>query len=126
MPATVMANFRGIVHKKSSGISVVFPDVCKTPTPSGPIPIPYPNVGMSANTSMGTKKVKIDGQMAMFKGAKYNVTSGDEPGTVGGVVSGTFKGEAEFMTYSFDVKFEGKNACRMLDSLFQNKKNAMG
>lgn len=107
-------------------MSPVFPDVCKTPTPGGPVPIPYPNIGMASNTSKGPKKVKTDKKMPMAKGAKYNVTSGDEAGTVGGVISGKFKGEAEFMMYSFDVKYEGKNACRMGDPLFHNKKNIMG
>jgi hypothetical protein len=35
-------------------------------------------------------------------------------------------GECEFMMYSFDVKFEGNNVCRMGDPLFHNKKNIMG
>lgn len=30
------------------------------------------------------------------------------------------------MLYSFDVKLEGKNACRLGDSLWHNKKNIMG
>ena len=82
---------------------------------------------MSANTSNGAKKVKVDGQMPMVKGAKYNMTTGDEAGNAGGgVVSNKFKGEAEFMLYSFDVKFEGKNACRLGDPLFHNSKNIMG
>ncbi len=126
MACTVFANARGVVHKASGGMSLVFPDVCKTPSPGGPIPIPYPNLGQASNTSQGTKKVKVDGQMAMFKGAKYSMTSGDEPGTAGGVVSGVNRSEAEFMLYSFDVKMEGKNACRMGDMLFHNKKNIMG
>jgi len=125
--ATVFANGRGVAHKGSGGQSPTFPDVCKTPTPGGPVPIPYPNIGMSANTSKGSKKVKTDGQMPMVKGAKYNMTTGDEAGNAGGgVISSKFKGEAEFMMYSFDVKFEGKNACRLGDPLFQNKKNIMG
>jgi hypothetical protein len=126
MPCTVFVNFRGVVHKGSMGVSTVFPDVCKTPTPGGPVPIPYPNIGMSSNTVGGPTSVKVDGQMPMVKGSKYAMTSGDEPGTVGGVISGVFKGEAEFMLYSFDVKFEGKNVCRMADPLFHNKKNIMG
>ena len=126
MPCTIFANCRGVVHKGSGGMSTVFPDVCKTPTPAGPIPIPYPNIGMSSNTIAGPMTVKSDGQMPMVKGAKYMMTSGDEPGTVGGVISGVFKGEAEFMMYSFDVKFEGKNVCRLGDPLFHNKKNIMG
>lgn len=105
---------------------MVFPDVCKTPTPGGPIPIPYPNMGKSSDTSQGSTTVKADGQMIMLKGSKYMMTAGDEAGTAGGVVSSSFKGEAEFMMYSFDVKIDGKNVCRMGDPLFHNKKNIMG
>lgn len=126
MPSTVTVNSRGVVHKKSGGMNVVFPDACKTPTPGGPVPIPYPNIGKSSDTSQGPKKVKVDKAMPMVKGAKYPMTMGDEPGTVGGVISGVTKGEAEFMLYSFDVKFEGKNVCRMGDPMFHNKKNIMG
>lgn len=127
MPCTVFANCRGVVHKGSGGMSTVFPDVCKTPTPGGPVPIPYPNIGMASDTSGGPTKVKADGQMPMVKGAKYQMTSGDEAGSAGGgVVSSKIKGAAEFMLYSFDVKFEGKNVCRMGDPLFHNEKNIMG
>ena len=126
MPATVFANMRGIVHKGSSGMNTVFPDVCKTPSPGGPIPIPYPNLGMSSDTVQGPTTVKIDGQMPMVKGSQYMRSSLDEPGVAGGVVSGVNMGVCEFMMYSFDVKFEGKNACRMGDPMFHNKKNIMG
>ena len=126
MGQTTFANSRGIAHKGSGGMSIAFPDVCKTPSPGGPIPIPYPNIGKASDTSKGSKKVKIDGEMAMIKSAKYSMSSGDEAGSIGGVVSGKFKGEAEFMMYSFDVKFEGKNVCRLGDPLFHNKKNIMG
>lgn len=126
MSCTVFANCRGVVHKQSGGMSTVFPDVCKTPTPGGPVPIPYPNIGMASNTTGGPSKVTVDGQMPMVKGATYSTTSGDEAGTAGGVISSKFKGEAEFMLYSFDVKFEGKNVCRLGDPLFHNKKNIMG
>ncbi|GAB4328318.1 MAG: hypothetical protein Kow0074_24200 [Candidatus Zixiibacteriota bacterium] len=122
MPCTVF-NIRGFVHKGSGGMSMAFPDVCKTPTPGGPVPIPYPNVGKSADTISGSTTVKADGQMIMVKGAKYMMSTGDEPGTVGGVISGTFKGECEFLIYSFDVMIQGKNVCRMGDQLWHNKKN---
>ncbi len=121
------ANKRGIAHGGSNGMSVVFPDVCKTPSPGGPIPIPYPNVGKSSDASSGPKKVTIEGKMPMVKGAKYSMTTGDEAGTAGGgVMSNSTKGECEFMMYSFDVKIEGKNVCRLGDPLFHNKKNMMG
>ena len=128
MAQTTFVNSRGVVHKASGGMSTVFPDVCKTPAPPAPspVPIPYPNIGMASDTSQGPTKVKTDGQMPMVKGSKYMKSSGDEAGVAGGVVSGVNMSECEFMMYSFDVKFEGKNACRMGDPLFHNKKNIMG
>ena len=125
MGQTTFANSRGIAHKGSGGMSTVFPDVCKTPSPGGPVPIPYPNIGKSSDTSKGPKKVTTDGKMPMVKGAKYSTSTGDEPGSAGGVISGVNKGECEFMMYSFDVKFEGKNVCRLGDPLWHNKKNIM-
>ena len=126
MPQTTFANSRGIAHKGSGGMSIVFPDVCKTPAAPSPVPIPDPNIGQSADTSQGPTTVKVDGQMPMVKVAKYMRSSGDEAGTVGGVVSGVNMQECEYMMYSFDVKLEGKNVCRMGDPLFHNKKNIMG
>lgn len=126
MACTVFVNGRGLVHQTSGGLSTVFPDVCQTPSPAGPVPIPYPNVGKASDTSAGPTSVTVDGSMPMVKGARYAMTSGDEAGSAGGVVSRTTKGEAEFMMYSFDVKLEGKNACRLGDPLFHNKKNTLG
>jgi hypothetical protein len=126
MGTTVFANGRGVVHETSGGMSMVFPDVCNTPSAAGPIPIPYPNIGKASDTSNGPRSIKVDGSMAMVEGAEYRSTSGDEAGTVGGVMSGVNRGPAEFMTCSFNVKFEGKGACRLGDALFHNRKNAMG
>jgi hypothetical protein len=128
MGQTTFANSRGIAHKGSGGLSTVFPDVCKTPAPPAPspIPIPYPNIGQSSDTSDGPTKVKTDGKMPMTKGAKYSRSSGDEPGVAKGILSSQNMAECEYMMYSFDVKFEGKNVCRMGDPLFHNKKNIMG
>jgi hypothetical protein len=123
---TTVHNITGFAHKGSGGMSIVFPDVCKTPTPAGPIPIPYPNIGKAADTSQGSSTVKADGNMIMVKGAKYMMTSGDEAGTVGGVLSSTFKQECEFLLYSFNVMVQGKNVCRLADMLWHNKKNICG
>ena len=61
MGQTTFVNFRGIVHKGSGGMSMVLPDVCKTPTRGGPVPIPYPNMGKSADTVQGTTTVERRG-----------------------------------------------------------------
>ena len=126
MAQTTFSNGRGIAHKGSGGKSIVFPDVCKTPVGPSIVPIPYPNTGQSADTTKGPKSVKTDGAMPMVKGAEYSTSTGDEAGTAKGVASGTNKGVCEFMMYSFDVKFEGRNVCRLGDPLFHNKKNIMG
>ena len=127
MGQTTFANSRGIAHKGSGGMSIAFPDVCKTPAPPAPfVPIPYPNIGKASDTSKGPKKVKTDGKMPMTKGAKYSRSMGDEAGTLKGIISRQNMAECEYMMYSFDVKFEGKNVCRMGDPLFHNKKNIMG
>ena len=123
MPATVNVNMRTVVHKSSSGMAMAFPDVCKTPSPGGPIPIPYPNIAQSSDTAKGSKKVKMDGNPIMLKDSNFRMSSGDEAGSAGGVVSGKIKGKAEFAMYSFDVKVEGKNVPRLADIMLQNDKN---
>jgi len=123
MGQTTFANSRGIAHKGSGGMSTVFPDVCKTPAAPSPLPIPYPNIGQSSDTSEGPTTVKTDGKMPMVKGAKYSKSSGDEAGTLGGVISSVNMSVCEYLLYSFDVKFEGKNVCRLGDQLWHNKKN---
>ncbi len=126
MAKTTFANTRGVVHKGSGSTSTVFPDVCKTQCGPPVIPIPYPNLGQASDTTKGPKSVKVDGEMPMVKEALYSKSSGDEAGTHKGVVSGTHKDVCEFMMYSFDVKIEGRNVCRLDDPLFHNKKNIMG
>ncbi len=123
MPVTVGANFLSVVHKSSSGTSIAFPDVCKTPTPAGPIPIPYPNIAMSSDTASGTTKVKCDGESTCVKDSNFSTSTGDEAGSAGGVVSGKTKGKAEFVLFSMDVMFEGKNVPRAFDIMLHNDKN---
>jgi hypothetical protein len=126
MAQTTFANSRGISHKGSGGVSTVFPDVCLTQIGNAVVPIPYPNIGKASDTVKGPKSVTTDGKMPMVKGSKYSKSTGDEPGNKKGIKSGTIKEECEFMMYSFDVKFEGKNVCRLGDPLFHNKKNIVG
>jgi len=125
LPVTVGVNQLSVVHKSSNGVTIAFPDVCKTPAPPAPfVPIPYPNIAMSSDTAKGTKKVKCDGQSTCVKDSNFKMSTGDEGGTAGGgMVSGKIKGKAEFVMFSFDVKFEGKNVCRAFDIMLHNDKN---
>jgi len=124
MGVTVGVNMLSVVHKSSSGVTIAFPDVCKTPAPpAGPIPIPYPNIAQSSDTAKGTKKVKCDGNPVCVKDSNFKMSTGDEAGSAGGLMSSKTKGKAEFILYSFDVKFEGKNVPRAFDLMLHNDKN---
>ena len=80
---TVFGNRKGMLHKDSGGKSMVFPDVCKTPSPGGPVPIPYPNIGKSSDTAKGSKKVKMDGNSVILPKSNFKTSTGDEPGSSG-------------------------------------------
>ena len=127
--ATVKVNgvVNALVHKGETWMSIAtIPDVCKTPTPGGPVPMPYPNISQSSTLSGGTTTVKVDGgNMAAIKGSKFSMSSGDEPGTIGGIKSNTFKQASTWLLYSFDVKLDGQNACRFSDKKFQNNENTV-
>jgi hypothetical protein len=123
MPVSVGVNFLSVVHKKSNGMTIAFPDVCKTPSPSGPVPIPYPNIAKSSDTMMGAKKVKAKGCPICVKDSNFIMSTGDEAGTLLGVISSKIKGKAEFVMSSFDTKAEGKGITRALDIMLHNDKN---
>jgi hypothetical protein len=100
--------------------------VCKTPSPGGPVPIPYPNISQAATLAKGTTTVKADGGMMIaIKGSEFSLSNGDNAGVAGGVKSSTFMKESTWILYSFDVKMDGKNACRFTDKKFQNHENTV-
>jgi hypothetical protein len=124
MARSINVNDLTLAHKGTSGTGMAtIPDVCKTPSPGGPVPIPYPNIARASDLAKGTKDVKVDGEMVANKGSELSRSSGDEAGTAGGVKSSTFAKEATWILYSFDVLLEGKNACRLTDKLFMNHGN---
>jgi hypothetical protein len=127
MPVKINVNDLTLAHKGSNGTATAtLPDMCKTPSPGGPVPLPYPNIAMSSDLAKGTSTIKVDGgNMAANKGSEFSRSSGDEAGTAGGVTSSTFIKEATWMLYSFDVMLEGKNACRLTDKMFMNHQNTV-
>jgi hypothetical protein len=98
------------------------PDVCKTATPAGPVPMPYPNI---ADTSMAdpgglVNDVLIAGMPAMNQMSKVTSSNGDEAGAQGGVVSGKIMGEMTFTDGSTKVMVGGKPAVRVTTQTLQN------
>lgn len=120
--ADVFANGRSIVHK-GDGLQHVSapPDVCKTPTPGGPAPLPYPNMAMDSDLAKGAKKVKINGKPVAHAKSNLKTSTGDEAGTAGGgVVSNKFKGKMTWSGSSGDVRVEGNGVVRFMDPTGHN------
>lgn len=122
---TVNINGLSLCHKGSGGISHnTLPDVCKTPGEG--IPVPYENEAYSSDLVKGTVSVFSDGgNMIANFGSQFARSVFDEPGSMGGMVSGTNKAETDWISYSFDVFVEKKPACRLTDKLFMNHRNTM-
>jgi hypothetical protein len=121
MPS-VYANKLSIIHAGDGQQFIsMTPDVCKTPSPGGPVPIPYPNIAMSSDLADGSKTVKVEGNSAALESSNLKTSSGDEGGTAGGgIVSSKIKGKLTWVRYSSDVKFEGKGVVRFLDNNMHN------
>jgi hypothetical protein len=125
----VYANNRSIACKAADGKTVAAtPDTCFTPplTPATPpgVPTPYPNTAMASDTTDGTKTVMINGKEVMLKNISvFKKSTGDEAGCAPkkGVVTSTNRGEANFTSWSMDVKFEGENIPRHLDMMGHNE-----
>jgi hypothetical protein len=111
---------------KMNGQCFAFPDVCKTPSPGGPVPIPYPNIGMCMQAASGiTTKVKVMNMPAILQNTKIPMSSGDEAGSAGGgVTSNMIKGAVAYKKGSAKVKFEGKAAAYITCTTGQNGSNA--
>ena len=125
MDPTVNVNGLSLVHRKSGGVSdATLPDVCLTP-PSG-APVPYTNTAFSKDLARGTRSIAVDGgNPAATSLSAFAKSSGDEPGSRGGVASGTVGDEATFLSYSFDVKLEGRGAARLTDKMLHNAGNTV-
>lgn len=127
MSANVFANGREISAKKAGNrINAAMPDPCLSPPspPAGPIPVPYPNFSDDSRTDNGTKKVLISGEPVGRKSeSSYKDCKGDEAATRNfgmGTISHTIQGKMKFVSWSFDVKFEGSNVPRHLDFMTGN------
>ncbi|MFH5067750.1 DUF4150 domain-containing protein [Enterobacter cloacae complex sp. 2024EL-00215] len=122
---TVNINGLSLCHKGSGGVSHnTLPDVCKTPGEG--VPVPYENEAYSSDQVKGTVSVFADGgNMIANVGSQFARSVFDEPGSMGGIISGTNKAETDWISHSFDVFFEKKPACRLTDKLFMNHRNTV-
>lgn len=120
--SSVFANSRSIVHKGDGGVQTCpAPDPCKTPTPGGPVPIPYINIAQNGALADGSTSVKIEGNSIALRGSNLSVSSGDEGGTAGGgLISSKIKGKLTWAAASTDVKVEDQCVVRFLEVCLHN------
>ncbi|MCA9609032.1 MAG: DUF4150 domain-containing protein [Myxococcales bacterium] len=110
---------------KGGGQCFAFPDVCKTPAPPAPfVPIPYPNIGMCTQASDTASKVKISNKEVVTKKSTISRTSGDEAGTLKGLVSSTNMDKAAYSMGVSKVKVQGNDIVNQLKPSKHNGSNA--
>ena len=108
-----------------SGMDFGMPDVCLTPSPAGPVPVPYPNLAMNAMALAATVNLKhlITMMPSHHMGTTIPASMGDNAGVAGGVASGMVMGPARNIRCSVKVITGGMPATRWLDSTMQNSTN---
>jgi hypothetical protein len=125
MSLTININGLTLCHRGSGGVTHnTLPDVCKTPDKG--IPKPFDNEAYSKDLANGTTTVFADGgNMIGNFGSIFAKSTLDAGGMLMGIKSGTVLAEADFITHSFDVFFEGKAACRLTDKMWMNHRNTV-
>src|SRR6185503_8536803 len=88
------------------------------------VPKPFDNEAYSKDLANGTNTIFADGgNMIANFGSIFAKSDLDGGGSLGGLKSNTFLAEADFITHSFDVFFEGKAVCRLTDKMWMNHRN---
>ena len=100
------------------------PDVCKVPSPGGPIPTPFPNMGQVSGASGTCARVLIQKKEAVTVVSKISSSKGDEVGTAGGMVSNCNRGEISFKKGSSKVFAKGKKIVHVGAITAHNGSNA--
>lgn len=108
------------------GMDMGFPDVCLTPSPAGPVPIPYPNIGPGPTTVPSQVLVFHMYTPAHTMTSTEPMTQGDNAGVATGVASGTVMGPRRHLTASFTVLTGGAPTTRLTSVALQNNTNCPG
>jgi hypothetical protein len=110
---------------KGGGNCFAFPDVCKTPAPPAPfVPVPYPNIAQCAQASDTADKVKILNKEVITKASSISRSSGDEAGTLKGLVSATNMDKVAWSAGVSKVKVQGNDIINHLKPSKHNGSNA--
>ena len=98
----------------------VAPNVAKTPSPGGPIPIPYPNIGKNLGASKRSKNMGVKKRAVTTK-SKFSRSMGDEPGVQKGLIAPKHMDKVKYKAGSSKVKTDGKPIVLFSDKPIMNK-----
>ena len=113
-------------NTQMGGMAMGFPDVCLTPSPVGPVPIPYPNMSTQMMGVPAAYNVLWSCAPAHNMNTIVPLTNGDNAGVATGVASGTVMGPKRNLTASFTVLVGGMPATKMTSMSLQNSTNCPG
>ncbi len=100
-------------------------DVCKVPAPPGPpVPTPFRSTAMLANATKVSTKVLCRNKELVVETSEIPSCLGDQPGSAGGVVSGTVGDKVTFKLGSTKVLAEGKGVVYQMAMAAVNGANA--
>lgn len=103
----------------------MLPDVCRVPGTAAPVPAE--NSVSTERLQNGTSLTRLAGQPIWTRKGQLGPPSDPaHAGTLGGVVSGTYRAEAVASSWSADLVVEGAPVVRSQDTTFQNHHNTTG
>jgi hypothetical protein len=108
------------------GLDTGFPDVCLTPTPAGPVPIPYPNIAAGPMGVPAVYNVLFMCAPAHNMATVIPMTNGDNAGVATGVASATVMGPSRHLTGAFTCLVGGLPVTRLTSMALQNSTNCPG
>jgi len=121
-----MANETATKSKRFYCVSLI-PDICKTPIGPATPPIPYSIIGEFADATGVSPNVKSLGDpVILFQCSTIPTVKGDEPGTAGGIKSGTFGKCVETKTSSKTLRANGTATVQEGCEVWMNNRNTIG
>ncbi len=115
------------ISSKGGGTTTGFPDVCKVPAPPAPfVPTPFPNIGQVASARDTCATVRIVNKPVVTEASHIPRSSGDEAGTLKGMVSVTTMAKVQYKTGSSKVKAKGMGVVHLTSATEHNSGNTVG
>jgi hypothetical protein len=110
---------------QAGGMCLGVPDVCLVPAPPAPpIPTPFPNIAQVAMALGTCPTVLVSMMPVVTMSSKIPISSGDEAGVAGGVMSGMFIGPCQFRMASSKVSAGGQKVIVLTNMSAHNGMNA--